>query len=44
VSENDLIARLARDRREGQDTTQDVQECLKTAGRANRAALNRLAE
>ena len=44
VSENDLITRLARDRREGRDTTQDVRELLKLAARANRAALDRLAE
>jgi hypothetical protein len=44
VSENDLITRIARDRREGRDTTQDVQELLKLAARANRAALDRLAE
>jgi len=42
--EEDLIRRLARDRREGQDATQDVQELLNLAGRANRAALDRLAE
>jgi hypothetical protein len=44
VSQNDLITRLARDRREGRDTTQDVQELLRLAARANRAALDRLAE
>jgi hypothetical protein len=44
VSENDLITRLARDRREGRDTTKDVQGLLKLAARANRAALDRLAE
>ena len=44
VSENDLITRLARDRRDGRDTTQDVEELLKLAARANRAALDRLAE
>jgi hypothetical protein len=44
VSENDLITRLARNRRDGRDTTQDVQELLKLAARANRAALDRLAK
>ena len=44
VSENDLITRLARDRREGRDTTLDVQELLKLAARVNRAALDRLTE
>jgi hypothetical protein len=39
-----LITRLARDRREGQDTTQSVKELLELAARANRAALDRLAE
>jgi len=43
-SEDDLITRLARDRREGRDTTQDVRELLKLAARANRAALDRLAK
>jgi hypothetical protein len=32
------------DRREGRDTTEDVQELLKLASRANRAALDRLAQ
>jgi hypothetical protein len=44
LSENDVITRLARDRREGWETTEDVQELLKLAARANRAALDRLAE
>ena len=44
VSENDLITRQARDRRDGRDTTQDVEELLKLAARANWAALDRLAE
>jgi hypothetical protein len=44
ATENDLITRLARDRRQGRDTTQDVRELLKFAARANRAALDRLAE
>ncbi len=44
LSEEDLIRRLARDRREGRDTTHDLRELLKRAGRANRAALDRLAE
>jgi hypothetical protein len=43
-SEENLVTRLARDRREGQDKTQDVQELLKFAARGNRAALDRLAE
>ena len=41
--EEELIIGLAKDRREGRDTTQDVQELLKRAARANRAALDRLA-
>lgn len=41
--EEELIIGLAKDRREGRDTTQDVQELLKRAARANRAALERLA-
>jgi hypothetical protein len=44
VSENDLIMRLTRDRREGRDTTQDVRELLKLAAIANRAALDRLGD
>jgi hypothetical protein len=44
VPENDLIIRLVRDRRDGRDTTQDVQELLKLAAIANRAALDRLAK
>jgi hypothetical protein len=42
-SEEDLIARLATNRRAGRDATRDVQELLKFAGNANRAALDRLA-
>jgi hypothetical protein len=44
LSEEDLIRRLARDRREGRDTPHDLRELLKRSGRANRAALDRLAE
>lgn len=44
ASEEELIMGLARDRREGRDTTQDVQELLKRAARANRSALERLAQ
>ena len=44
ASEEDLVTRLARDRREGQGATQDVRELLRLAARANRAALDRLAE
>jgi hypothetical protein len=43
VPEEELIIGLARDRREGRVTTRDVQELLKRAARANRAALERLA-
>jgi hypothetical protein len=44
ASEKLLVLRLARNRREGWDTTQDVQELLKLAARANQAALERLIE
>jgi hypothetical protein len=44
ASEEQLITQLARDRREGQDTTQSVKELLALAARANRAALDRLAK
>jgi hypothetical protein len=44
LSEENLIRRLARDRREGRDTPHDLRELLKRSGRANRAALDRLAE
>jgi hypothetical protein len=42
--EEQLITQLARDRREGQDTTQIVKELLALAARANRVALDRLAK
>jgi hypothetical protein len=44
VSEDDLILRQTRNRREGRDTTEDVQELVKLAARANRPALDRLAQ
>jgi hypothetical protein len=44
ASEEEVITRLTRDRREGHDTTQDVRELLILAARTNRAALDRLAE
>lgn len=43
-SEDVLVARIALDRREGRDTTEDVDALLRLAGEKNRAALDRLAK
>jgi hypothetical protein len=43
-SEEALIARIAADRREGKDTTKDVEKLLQLTGAKNRAALDRLAK
>jgi hypothetical protein len=43
-SEHILVARIAANRRAGQDTTRDVEELLARAGKENRAALDRLAK
>jgi hypothetical protein len=44
VSEKELIARVAANRRARRDTTQNVRALLKVASEANRAALDRLAQ
>jgi hypothetical protein len=44
ASADDLIARVAADRRAGRDTSEDVEALLKIAAEDNRAALDRLAK
>jgi hypothetical protein len=44
LSEDELVARIAADRKAGKDTTKDVEALLRLAGETNRAALDRLAQ
>ena len=43
-SEDELVARIASDRRAGNDTTKDVATLLGRVGKENEAALDRLAK
>ena len=43
ISEDELVARIAADRKAGKDTTKDVERLLRLAGEKNRAAIDRLA-
>ena len=44
LSEDELVARIAADRKAGKDTTKDVERLLHLGGEKNRAALDRLAQ
>lgn len=43
-SQDELVARIAADRRAGKDATKDVEALLRRAGKENKAALDRLAK